>query len=149
MLFDETFDGLDPVVRNLVKKLICEEVIESKATAILTSHSLRELEDTCDQLALLHKGGLIFESDIQDIKTSLFKVQVAFTEEYNQSKFDVLDINIRNYKQSGSVANLIIRGENPLILDILPLTLEEVFTYEMEVYGYSYNDVLEGIENEK
>lgn len=87
-------------------------------------------------------------------------MQVAFTEEYNQSKFDVLDINIRNYKQSGSVANLIIRGEkdmiatqirrlNPLILDILPLTLEEVFTYEMEVYGYSYNDVLEGIENEK
>ena len=160
MLFDETFDGLDPVVRNLVKKLICEEVIESKATAILTSHSLRELEDTCDQLALLHKGGLIFESDIQDIKTSLFKVQVAFTEEYNQSKFDGLDINIRNYKQSGSVANLIIRGEkdmiatqirrlNPLILDILPLNLEEVFTYEMEVYGYSYNDVLEGIENEK
>ena len=71
-----------------------------------------------------------------------------------------MDINIRNYKQSGSVANLIIRGEkdmiatqirrlNPLILDILPLTLEEVFTYEMEVYGYSYNDVLEGIENEK
>lgn len=160
MLFDETFDGLDPVVRNLVKKLICEEVIENKATAILTSHSLRELEDTCDQLALLHKGGLIFESDIQDIKTSLFKVQVAFAEEYNQSKFDGLDINIINYKQSGSVANLIIRGEknmiatqirrlNPLILDILTVTLEEVFTYEMEVYGYSYNDVLEGIENEK
>lgn len=160
MLFDETFDGLDPVVRNLVKKLICEEVIENKATAILTSHSLRELEDTCDQLALLHKGGLIFESDIQDIKTSLFKVQVAFAEEYNQSKFDGLDINIRNYKQSGSVANLIIRGEKdmiatqirslkPLILDILPLTLEEVFTYEMETYGYSYNDVLEGIENGK
>ena len=101
---------------------------------------------------MLHKGGLIFESDIQDIKTSLFKVQVAFTEEYNQSKFDVLYINIRNYKQSGSVANLIItqiRRLNPLILDILPLTLEEVFTYEMEVYGYSYNDVLEGIENEK
>lgn len=115
MLFDETFDGLDPVVRNLVKKLICEEVIENKATAILTSHSLRELEDTCDQLALLHKGGLIFESDIQDIKTSLFKVQVAFAEEYNQSKFDGLDINIRNYKQSGSVANLIIRGEKDMI----------------------------------
>lgn len=160
MLFDETFDGLDPVVRNLVKKLICEDVYENKTTAILTSHSLRELEDTCDQLALLHKGGLIFESDIQGLKTSLFKVQVAFAGEYDKSKFDGMDMDIRNFSKKGSVANLIIRGDKeviankinslkPLILDILPLTLEEVFTYEMEVYGYSFNEVLEGIENEK
>lgn len=160
MLFDETFDGLDPVVRNLVKKLICEDVYENKTTAILTSHSLRELEDTCDQLALLHKGGLIFESDIQGLKTSLFKVQVAFSGDYDKSKFDGMDMDIRNFSKKGSVANLIIRGDKeiiasqinslkPLILDILPLTLEEVFTYEMEVYGYSFNEVLEGIENEK
>lgn len=160
MMLDETFDGLDPVMRSLVKKLICEEVCENKATAILTSHSLRELEDTCDQLALLHKGGLIFESDIQGIKTSLFKVQVAFAEKYDRTKFDGLEMDVRNFSQKGSVANLIIRGDKeiiesqvkslkPLILDILPLTLEEVFTYEMEVYGYSFNEVLEGIENEK
>ena len=160
MLFDETFDGLDPVVRNLVKKLICEDVYENKTTAILTSHSLRELEDTCDQLALLHKGGLIFESDIQGLKTSLFKVQVAFSGDYDKSKFDGMEMDIRNFSKKGSVSNLIIRGDKeviagqinslkPLILDILPLTLEEVFTYEMEVYGYSFNEVLEGIENEK
>ena len=71
ILFDETFDGLDPVMRNLVKTLLYDDVLERKATAVITSHSLRELEDTCDQLALLHKGGIIFESDIGNLKTSV------------------------------------------------------------------------------
>ena len=70
LFFDETFDGLDPVMRSFVKKLICEDVLERGASAIITSHSLRELEDICDQLALLHKGGLVLESDIENLKTS-------------------------------------------------------------------------------
>lgn len=153
IFFDETFDGLDPVMRNLVKGLICQDVLERKATAIITSHSLRELEDTCDQLALLHKGGLIFESDIQNLKTSLFKVQIAFLEEYDRSLFE--GIEILHYMKRGSVANLIVRGErdavmaklrsmNPTLVEILPLTLEEVFTYEMEALGYQFHAVLEG-----
>ena len=68
LFFDETFDGLDPVMRNLVKNIIYNDVMERGTTTVITSHSLRELEDTCDQLALLHKGGIIFESDIQDLK---------------------------------------------------------------------------------
>lgn len=153
IFFDETFDGLDPVMRNLVKGLICQDVLERKATAIITSHSLRELEDTCDQLALLHKGGLIFESDIQNLKTSLFKVQIAFLEDYDRSLFE--GIEILHYMKRGSVANLIVRGErdavmaklrtmNPTLVEILPLTLEEVFTYEMEALGYQFHAVLEG-----
>lgn len=153
IFFDETFDGLDPVMRNLVKGLICQDVLERKATAIITSHSLRELEDTCDQLALLHKGGLIFESDIQNLKTSLFKIQIAFLEEYDRSVFD--GIEILHYMKRGSVANLIVRGErdavmarlkamSPTLVEILPLTLEEVFTYEMEALGYQFHAVLEG-----
>ena len=78
MFFDETFDGLDPVMRNLVKKLICNDVIEYNATVIVTSHSLRELEDICDHLALLHRGGLVLDSDVLELKTSQFKIQVAF-----------------------------------------------------------------------
>ena len=74
IFFDETFDGLDPVMRNLVKKVIYADVCERKATAVITSHSLRELEDTCDQLALLHKGGIIFESDIENLRTSLLSL---------------------------------------------------------------------------
>ena len=148
MFFDETFDGLDPVMRNLVKKLICDDVAEKGSTVIITSHSLRELEDICDHLALLHKGGLVLDSDVLEMKTTQFKVQVAFEEKFNESKF--WDMNITRYRQEGSVANMIVNGDreemikrfrdmNPIILDILPLTLEEVFTYEMEALGYTFD----------
>lgn len=152
IFFDETFDGLDPVMRNLVKSLICQDVLERQATAIITSHSLRELEDTCDQLALLHKGGLVLESDIQHLKTSLFKIQIAFSQEYDRSSFEGIDI--LHFSKRGSVANMIVRGGReetvnrlqlmaPILMDVLPLSLEEVFTYEMEALGYAFSDVLE------
>jgi len=151
MFFDETFDGLDPIMRNLVKSLICKDVLERKTTAIITSHSLRELEDICDQLALLHKGGLVLQSDIEHLKTNQFKIQVAFNFEYDQSMFE--GINIVNFKKLGSVSNMIVKGnidetlallktKNPAILEALPLTLEEVFTYEMAALGYNFDDVL-------
>lgn len=151
LFFDETFDGLDPVIRNLVKTVIYNDVAERQTTTIITSHSLRELEDTCDQLALLHKGGIIFESDIQNLKTSLFKVQIAFRDAYDKSLFD--GIEMLDYTQRGSVANFIVRGNRedttarlhnlePLVLDILPLSLEEVFIYEMEALGYAFKEIL-------
>lgn len=153
IFFDETFDGLDPIMRTLVKKIICDDVAERNATAVITSHSLRELEDTCDQLALLHKGGLVLESDVQNLKTSLFKVQIAFSDDYDQSRFE--GIEMLSFIKKGSVSNLIVKGDRdevraklatlcPILLDILPLSLEEVFTYEMEALGYKFNDVLEG-----
>ena len=151
IFFDETFDGLDPIVRNVVKNLITEQVVERGATAIITSHSLRELEDTCDQLALLYKGGIVFESDVQDLKTALFKVQIAFSDPYDQSLF--AGIHLQDYAQRGSVANFIVRGDrektrlallekNPVLLDILPLSLEEVFVHEMSALGYAFDDYL-------
>lgn len=153
LFFDETFDGLDPVMRNLVKKVIYNDVLERGTTTIITSHSLRELEDTCDQLALLHKGGIVFESDIQNLKTSLFKVQTAFSTPFNRAMFEVVGIEILSYNQMGSVCTFIVRGDkqtveakvrcmNPLLLDILPLNLEEVFIYEMEALGYAFKDIL-------
>ncbi|MDR2671195.1 MAG: ABC transporter ATP-binding protein, partial [Oscillospiraceae bacterium] len=66
ILLDETFDGLDPVMRALVKRTLYEDIETRRATAVISSHSLRELEDTCDQLALMHRGGLVFESDVQN-----------------------------------------------------------------------------------
>ena len=149
IFFDETFDGLDPIMRTLVKKLIVEDVLDRHATAIITSHSLRELEDTCDQLALLHKGGLVLESDVQNLKTSLFKIQIAFNHVYDRDFFAGLDI--LHYTRHGSVASFIVRGDReqtvaalqaklPVLLDILPLSLEEVFTYEMEALGYIFNE---------
>ena len=151
ILFDETFDGLDPVMRNLVKNLLYAEVMERNATAVVTSHSLRELEDTCDQLALLHKGGIIFESDVDHLKTSLFKVQIAFNDEYGPERFDGIDI--LNYLRRGSVATMIVRGDRdeteaklkamePVLFEVLPLSLEEVFVYEMGQRGYEFSEVL-------
>ena len=153
LFFDETFDGLDPVKRNLVRQLIAADAVERNATVIITSHSLRELEDTCDQLALLHDGGIVFESDVQNLKTSLFKVQIAFLDAYDASKFDAL--TTLSYTKNGSVANFIVRGDReeteallaemkPVLLEILPLSLEEVFIHEMESAGYVFADVLGG-----
>lgn len=150
-LFDETFDGLDPIMRKTVRSLICEQVSEYSATAVITSHSLRELEDTCDQLALLHKGGVVLQSDVERLKTTLFKIQVAFNREYGPEKFEELDI--LNFKKNGSVINMIVRGDKeqtttrlqlmkPILIDILPLTLEEVFTYEMAELGYAFSGQL-------
>ncbi len=153
LFFDETFDGLDPVMRRLVKQVIYNDVLDRGTTTIITSHSLRELEDTCDQLALLHRGGIIFESDVQNLKTSLFKVQTAFAEPFGKEKFTAVGIDILSYNQMGSVASFIVRGEpatteeklrcmNPLLLDILLLNLEEVFVYEMEALGYAFHEIL-------
>ncbi|MBQ7337559.1 MAG: ABC transporter ATP-binding protein [Clostridia bacterium] len=151
LFFDETFDGLDPVMRNLVKQVIYNDVMERKTTTIITSHSLRELEDTCDQLALLHKGGIVFESDIQNLKTSLFKVQIAFSSPFSREDFQ--EFQLLSYTQAASVATFIVRGDredvvarlrarSPLLLDVLPLNLEEVFIYEMEALGYAFKDIL-------
>ena len=153
IFFDETFDGLDPVVRNVIKGFIYNDVVERKATAIITSHSLRELEDTCDQLAMLHKGGMVFEREIGDLKTSLFKVQIALNQEYSKEDFE--NIDIIHFTKKGSVSNMIVRGDRdqtieklkthmPIILDILPLSLEEVFTYEMSALGYDFSELEEG-----
>lgn len=151
LFFDETFDGLDPVMRNLVKKVIYNDVCERKATAVITSHSLRELEDTCDQLTLLHKGGVIFESDVQNLKTSLFKVQIAFEQPFEKEMFQ--DIDMLEFEKQGKVASFIVRGDKdetvaklqqmqPILLEVLPLSLEEVFVHEMEALGYAFKDVL-------
>jgi len=150
LFFDETFDGLDPVIRNLVKKIICEAVSERKVTVILTSHNLRELEDICDHLGLLHKGGIFFESDINSLKTKMFKIQLALKEDFDER--DLKELEIMSFKKKGSVATIIIKGEKekteeylktkePIILDFIPLTLEEVFIYEMEVLGYEFNQL--------
>ncbi len=151
MFFDETFDGLDPIVRNLMKKIIANQMNKKETTIIMTSHNLRELEDICDNLGLLYKGGILLESDIDSLKTNMFKVQISLKGDFDEKTFS--DVEIMNFKKVGSVATLIIKGNreetkeklekyNPIILDFLSLTLEEMFIYEMEVLGYEFNKVL-------
>ena len=151
MFFDETFDGIDPVIRNFMKKVIAEQMEKKETTIIMTSHNLRELEDICDNLGLLHKGSILFESDIDSLKTNMFKIQISLPREF--SKEDFQNLNVLSFKKTGSVATVILKGEregyekiledmNPIILDFLPLTLEEIFIYEMEVLGYEFDKII-------
>ena len=151
MFFDETFDGIDPVIRNFMKKVIAEQMEKKETTIIMTSHNLRELEDICDNLGLLHKCGILFESDIDSLKTNMFKIQISLPREF--SKEDFQNLNVLSFKKTGSVATVILKGEregyekiledmNPIILDFLPLTLEEIFIYEMEVLGYEFDKII-------
>ena len=151
IFFDETFDGIDPVIRNVMKKIIAKQMEEKGTTIIMTSHNLRELEDICDNLGLLYQGGILFESDIDTLKTEMFKVQISLKKDFDKNTFNNLEV--LNFKKNGSVATVIIKGERedcekklnalkPIILDFLPLTLEEVFIYEMEVLGYEFNKMV-------
>ena len=148
LFFDETFDGLDPVIRNAMKKILIKQMSKKNTTIVMTSHNLRELEDICDNLGLLYQGGILFESDIDTIKTNMFKIQISFNKEFDKEKFK--DLDILSFKKQGSIATIIIKDTDgkskqklekmkPLILDYLNLTLEEVFIYEMEALGYEFN----------
>lgn len=147
-LFDESFDGLDPVARRLMKRLICQKAAEG-ATVAVCSHSLRELEDLCDRLALLHKGALVLEGDLDALRGDFFKVRVAFRDPYDGSRFE--GIALLDYRQQGSVCTLTARGDReetvariremePLLLEAAPLTLEEVFTLKMAEMGYELRE---------
>lgn len=151
MFFDETFDGLDPVVRKYFKSLLADAMSNNNTTIIMTSHNLRELEDICDNLGLLYKGNILFESDIDTLKTTMFKVQISLKGDFDKKTFKGL--KILSYKKVGSIATLIIdengkdskkilQNLNPIILDFLPLTLEEVFIYQMEALGYEFESVI-------
>ncbi len=144
IFFDETFDGLDPFKRSYFKKIIAEDVKARGAIAVITSHSLKELDDFCDRLAVLDKGKLVFESGERELEAGGLKVQIAFAEEYSEEKFEGLDIV--EFNKTGSVSTVIFRGEpeeiektlsamSPILLETLPLNLEEIFNFETDGVG--------------
>lgn len=148
---DETFDGLDPVVRQTVKALFAEDVAERGMTPVIASHNLRELEDICDHVGLLHRGGILFSRDLDEMKLGMFKMQCIFQNPLPEdawSAFDVLRL-----EQRGSLYTLTARGSrkvlqdriaamNPTFFELLPLTLEEIFINETEVAGYDIKKLI-------
>ncbi len=151
LFLDEIFDGLDPVVRQLVKKLIIDDMLENDMTVVIASHNLRELEDFCDSIGFIHKGKVLLESELDNLKLDLHRIQVAFDNELPQGALDGLDIV--NIKKQGSLYNIVVRGEiegvysiintfNPKFCESVPLTLEEIFVSEMEVAGYDIDNIL-------
>lgn len=151
LLLDEVFDGLDPVVRQLLKRLLAQEVGERNVTIVIASHNLRELEDLCDHVGLLHKGGVIFERDLDELKLGIHKIQAAYMPMLDPQSLEGLDVVKQETR--GSLYSLVVRGEreeildrlnalNPVFLEALPLTLEEVFISEMEVAGYDIDHIV-------
>ena len=148
---DETFDGLDPVVRQTVKSLFSEDVESRGLTPVIASHNLRELEDICDHVGLLHRGGILFSRDLDEMKLGMFKMQCIFTEELPENAWAGIDV--MRLDRRGSLYTLTARGSreelmekvnamNPSFCELLPLTLEEIFINETEVAGYDIKKLL-------
>lgn len=149
---DETFDGLDPVMRQAVKSIFVKEISDRNMTPIIASHNLRELEDICDHVGLLHKGGILLSKDLFDMKLSIHKIQCVFqNEEVVQSIFD--GIELLKLDKRGSLYTITARGTceeitkriaqaNPIFSEVLPLTLEEIFISETEVVGYDVKKLI-------
>jgi len=151
LLLDEAFDGLDPVMRKVLKSLLIEGIENGGMTAIIASHNLRELEELCDKVGLIHNGKIVFNDSIESLKGNLHKVQIAFERVPDTSVFEHLDV--LKIEQMGSLLNLAVRGDageiesflkklNPLFVELLPPTLEEIFMYELEVTGYDVKEIL-------
>ena len=157
---DETFDGLDPVMRQTVKSLFAEAMSDRGLTPVIASHNLRELEDICDHVGLLHKGGILFSRDLDDMKLGIHKIQCvpgidskylkggncpSGSLETARLLFPSLDIVLA--EKRGSILTMTVRGSEDEItqkmqsyetvfFEIVPLTLEEIFISETEVNGY-------------
>lgn len=151
LLMDEIFDGLDPVMRQLLKKLLAREVSERNITVMIASHNLRELEDVCDHVGLLHQGGVVFEQELDGLQLNLHKLQAVFKPMISMDVFS--DLDILKFDMKGSLINMVIRGDKgvisrriealkPVYFEMLPLTLEEVFISEMEVSGYDIDKII-------
>ena len=151
LILDEPVDGLDPVMRRQVWSLLMSDVAQNGTTVLVSSHNLRELEDVCDHVGIMHHGRLILEKSLDDLQGSVSKIQVAFEGEELPELPNGMDILHRT--QAGRVHTLIIRGEQdmirtqiaslgPILLDVLPLTLEEIFIYELGGAEYEVKDIL-------
>lgn len=139
LILDEPIDGLDPIIRKLVWKYVVEDVAERDMTVLVSSHNLREMEGICDSIGILNKGKMMIERDLDELKSDIHKIQVAFRET-GDNPYEGL--NVLHKESRGTVDLLIIRNRkelvesiigrnNPLIFDILPLSLEEIFIYEL------------------
>ena len=150
LLLDEAFDGIDPTMRIVVKRMLVDAMLDNELTVIISSHNLGEIDEFCDTVGLLHKGKIVFNRELDSVKGNIHKIQTAFDRNYEKSDFG--DIEILHFEKKGSIIYLIAKGDtdiikqslgnkSPKILDIIPLSLEEIFIYEMEVLGYEFSGI--------
>ena len=145
LLLDEAFDGLDPVMRLMFKRLITDELMNREITVIISSHNLGELEDICDSIALLDHGTISIQDEVENIRSNYHKLQIGYLNEQADDVFK--GINPLHLEQRGHVYLMVAKGDiasiralidetHPILLEEIPITMEEVFVYEMEAKGY-------------
>lgn len=145
LLLDEAFDGLDPVMRLNLKRIIANELLNRDMTVIISSHNLRELEDICDRIALLNNHTITIQDEIESIRNQYHKIQLAYTNPIDDKVLH--DLDPMYFDKRGNVYILVLKGElddkmkriketQPVLCEEIPITMEEVFVYEMEANGY-------------
>lgn len=148
---DETFDGLDPVMRQTVKSMFANDMQERNLTPVIASHNLRELEDICDHVGLLHRGGILLSRDLDDMKTNIHKLQCVLAE--GMGPEDLVALDKMQIEQRGRLCTITVRGNvqeiqalmesyQPLFYELIPLSLEEIFISETEVVGYDIKKLI-------
>lgn len=152
ILLDEAFDGLDPAMRRLIRTMIVDDIFDRGATLIVSSHNVTEIGELCDRAMLLHKGEVIFAKDIDDVREGFEKVQIALPDgELDRTVIENAGVEVLSFKTLGRVSTVITKGDkaditaklsalSPAVLELVPLTLEEIFIYEMEVRGYAVSE---------
>ncbi len=149
LILDEPVDGLDPVMRRQVWSLLMADVAEQGTTVLVSSHNLRELEDVCDHVGILHQGKMLLERSLAELQESSVKIQLALPDGAELPE----DLQLLHSSQVGRVRQIILRGRpeeltaklqaaSPLFMDVLPLTLEEIFIYELGGADHAVKDIL-------
>lgn len=151
LFLDEAFDGLDPSMRSEVKKMIVDAMCDNDMTVVMSSHNLHEIEEFCDTVGLLHDGKPVFNKNLRELKGDIHKVQCSFAKLPEKEDFPGLDILL--IEEKGGVVNIIAKGsadetlrkikqKNPSFCDLIPLSLEDIFIYEMEALNYDRTKLL-------
>lgn len=159
LLLDEAFDGLDPTMRIIVKKMLVDAMLDRQLTTVISSHNLKEINEVCDTAALLHNGKIIFSREIDSVMSSVHKIQVVFPKnadgtspEYTREQLAAEGLDILHFDRNQSIYYIIAKGEmqelekffapkNPVLIELIPLSLEEIFIYELEVLGYDSSEI--------
>lgn len=148
LLLDEAFDGIDPTMRIIVKRMLVDAMCERELTVVISSHNLKEINEMCDMAALLHHGKIVFNRELDSLKGAVHKVQTAFADKERLFRpEDFPDLEILHFERTQSIYHIIAKGDEeavhkalephqPLLVDLVPLSLEEIFIYELEVLGY-------------
>lgn len=150
LLLDESFDGLDPAKRSLTKQLLAEYMAEKEVSIVVSSHNLHEVEDLCDHVGLINGQKLAMDCSIEEISQNRCKFRLAFDREMTEKDFPGLEI--KRFKKDGSMILFTAVGEknqieaqlrqmNPLMLENMPLSLEEIFLDEMEGTDYDFSEI--------